>query len=56
MATSPAHEALYRLVAHLLELSLVAQPNLLVPLGRVTQVDVIVDQDLGIFGDIFGSS
>ena len=52
----PPHETLYRLVAQLLELPLVSQPNLLVPLGRVTQVDVIVDQDFGIFGDILGSS
>ena len=55
-ATLPDHEALYRFVAQLLELSLVAQPHFRVPLRCVPQVHVIVDQDLRVLGDIFGGS
>lgn len=55
-ATLPDHEALYRFVAQLLELSLVAQPHFRVPLRCVTEVHVIVDQDLRVLGDIFGGS
>ena len=33
-----------------------AYPHLLVPLRCVSQVDVIVDQDLSVLGDRFGGS
>ena len=55
-ATLPEHDALYGFITHLLELPLVAEPHFLVPLRSVTQVDVVVDQDLGVLGDVFGGS